>query len=323
MLSTVIGVGLTLVLGVAGILITYKTVRRTSVSYLQVSLIALFRAIVKDIASIRILYKDAPVDPGLFLLRAAVFNTGSNDVDKSRVYDKLNLQFPKQYKLVECNVEESSTRATIAQVGNGIEFSWDLLKREEFIAFKALLKLDPEHYSEGSLTGKAGQSLFDHLFQNIRLSHRILDLDKVKKKKASEFDLAFTRFHRFQRILLAASAALLLLSMGLFAFANQNTKIGYRYRTNDGQTIIADFTVDRNNVITVSQTNGQLREKHSFSTFDVSSIQGVEPLTNWDSIVAGITMVSLVLGFAVFLGIREIMSYRLRRKYGKLLQALK
>ncbi|MBE3144059.1 MAG: hypothetical protein IMZ61_09070 [Planctomycetes bacterium] len=323
MIATVVGILLTASLGVVGILLTIRSIRRTSIEYVQFDMMSLVRTIVRDMANIRISYKNEAIDPGLFLLRAAVFNTGNNDIDRSLVHGPLEVVFPAGFQIIEANAERNSTKADITVNPNSIFFAWDVFKRREIIPFNVLFKVSPEIYMEKKYGEKTNKSLFDELLNQTTFNERITNLDKIRKVKANEFNLVYSRVDKFNLAfalgLLAISAILLVLSTYLI----KQDKVAIRYLPPTESEKVVEFSVAKKGEILVKEISGPFRDTLSLEKITSQNLLGIKIVPDVSGLDAVRTSVAVYTLLALLALIWTIRKKLRKRKYGRLLSVYK
>lgn len=110
-----------------------------------------------------------PVKTNVFYYKGCIFNSGTLDIDKIKIYKPLTISFPEGCKILECKIlNTSSTQIEIQKEieANKLLLSWDLLKPKENFTFDLII--DSESINN-----------VYKLEKGLSTSHRISDLGKV------------------------------------------------------------------------------------------------------------------------------------------------
>jgi hypothetical protein len=170
MLLTILGIGATIIFGLLGIVYVLKYRERVSLTYMEEDCIPLFRSIVKNMDGIDISYNNQRITPSLTLLKGCFINTGNKDIDKSIIHEPISLTLPENNKWLKTTTVSTSPGVQALHKirdDSTLEFSWDLLKQNEFIKFDALI------HAEEETADKVGSL--------VKFSQRITNLDKVER----------------------------------------------------------------------------------------------------------------------------------------------
>ena len=170
----IVGLFSSLLIGYWGIWYARKTRSNTSLAFVLLESIPLFKTIVKSFDSLEIKYKGILISENLVLIKACLVNNGNNDFDKSAIVKPISISLPSNYKSIEVtptNISEG-VNAKISIDNNIITIDWDLLKQGEFISFDFLIETSIlDHIS----------SSFDNGLSSFQINHRIRNLNKVEK----------------------------------------------------------------------------------------------------------------------------------------------
>jgi hypothetical protein len=139
---------LMLLLAICGIIATcfygvrsLKSKRRTKLNYYEEDNISLFKSIVQSIEGIEITYAKKTIGPNLVLLKGCIVNTGQIDIDKSMIHAPLRCSLPESSMWLKAKIVSSSSGVNAEyqlSTPHDLEFSWDLLKPNEYFRFDAL-----------------------------------------------------------------------------------------------------------------------------------------------------------------------------------------
>ena len=177
----ILGVILTIVIGIVGVHYTLKQQKTIQLTFLKNTCISLFKAIVKNLDDIEIKYQGNKIGENLILFKGTIYNNGNIDIDKSIVHKPLTLELPEHYSWIKYKIIDSSDGLDIQvnKDNNNLIFDWGLLKEGEFFTFDSLI----EYQSDKNLENKDEVDLRKDLLDNITFSHRITNLKNIKKEK--------------------------------------------------------------------------------------------------------------------------------------------
>lgn len=329
MISTILGIVITFILGVMGIIFTLKTVNRTSITFVQYRMLSLFRTIVQDMKNISIKYKEDPIDHGLFLYQFALHNDGNLDIDRSVIVDDVCIRFPDDFKILEFSIDQSPIKATINQNENSLYISWHLFKKNEFLPISVLLHINPENYKEDfSLEAlKSFKNVNDVLFQKISITTRIKNLSSINKIDSDEYKLKFSKNNRKSIILTGVILFLAITTIVFSALEFKKSQIGFKYQSN-GQNYDVKIDTNYSEKILVKEIcwntfNDKVLEKTIPEKFDIGKIKSIMLYRDILSILP-IFMSALLLLFVIFNPLQGLYrDYKIKKKYGKLVDIFK
>lgn len=181
---TVFGVIATVIVGYFGIKYSYKQRVNTSLLYFENNCVSLFKSVVKDLDELEIKYKGKIVNENLITYKGTFFNSGNIDIEKNLVHKPVTVILPEDYEWKKVKVIDKSEDVKIEFVENinELEFSWDILKENEFFTFDSVIEYKPKTSSEN----RYGLDTYDitrYLSRNISFKHRITNLKSIDKEQ--------------------------------------------------------------------------------------------------------------------------------------------
>lgn len=181
---TIIGIVLTIVLGIYGIYYTKSSIKNSDVSLICHSIIPIFSTLQKRFDNIKIEYSGNQISENLIYLKFTFVNNGKFDIDKEKIFKPLELEFPDNYKVLECKISEKSSDDIISNItinDNKTTIEWDLLKMNEYLSLELFLDLPKDD------TGINASNITKKLKLNFRIADlrriNILDYKNNKPKK--------------------------------------------------------------------------------------------------------------------------------------------
>jgi hypothetical protein len=162
-ISAILAVLLTFV----GIWYSKKVRDKHSLTLIDDEWISLLSTFQGKFETLKVNFNQLPTTTNLYYYRASIINTGTVDIDKSRMYAPLEIALPKSCTVKECKlVNQSSDRLSVVESTNAnkIFFEWDLLKPNEYFSFESIIESTEGHSNE-----------------DIIVHQRIADLKDVKK----------------------------------------------------------------------------------------------------------------------------------------------
>ena len=172
----VIGIILTIMFGIYSIWIYQKNKKTISLELQNNECYSLFDDNINRL-NIQLLYNEQPLSNVIILLKARLINNGKIDIDNNRIYSPLKILCKEKFKWLEINTttQSNGTSASIKQNSdNEVEINWNLLKKDEFIEFEALIEVVD---NEDMQDDKAIQ-----FYNELAFDFRITDLDSVQKE---------------------------------------------------------------------------------------------------------------------------------------------
>jgi hypothetical protein len=233
--EALIGIIVTVIIGVLAIVYTLKYRKEIELTYLQRNCFSLFRS-VADVENLDVLYEGRPIDPHLLLLKGSIINNGNNDIHSSKIEQPLKLSLPEGYALLKTDIGHLSEGVSVQAepIGeNSVAFRWDLFKKNEYFDFDALI-MSPADAKED-------------VFTDIKFSHRITDLYKLGKKRPAPREVGATFAFIYTSILLAiwlfASFVPIHKTVGFLAKID-GTKKQYDLKVEDNKIVVKDTADD-------------------------------------------------------------------------------
>ena len=317
-----ISIALALVLGVPAILLTIRSIRKIKIAYVQFDLISLIRTPIREIKDIKLSYKGEQIDPGIYLLRSALFNIGNNDIDKSIVHEPVEIVFPKGYEVLELSLEETPTHPNCQVIEkNKIRMEWDVFKRKECIPFNALLRISPEIIPERKYGEPAAKDISKELLTQIGFKERIANLEKIRKVRASEVNLVIYRQEKTLLYVYSALMAAVVIFVIVMSSITPLKKLAFRYEHFDHVERIVTLSSARNNQVKIKELKGTFRKVISSSDILPATIKGIEIIDSPESlwgIAAWMPVVAIQFLSALGAIISKVI---MKRRYGMLISS--
>ncbi len=139
--------------------------------------LGLFDSLVKYFPELEIQYHKQPVTEGLVLLKGALLNTGTKDIDEGMTKESIHINLPDKFRWLSVKVVSSSPQLKVNTLlsDKSINIQTKLFRCGEFVRFEALAEVPIDN----SLTEKRSEDLEVKLEKAISISHRITDTQKV------------------------------------------------------------------------------------------------------------------------------------------------
>lgn len=175
-----LGIIVTIIIGIMGIIYTYRIRNIPKITFLEQDLFSLFESIIKNIDGINITFENIQVDPSLLMLKASFINNGTIDIDSSMVHEPLKIKLPENCKWKRVKITKKSPKVNINfKMGDVVtEFNWDLLKINEYFSFDALIEIIDSSKKPIDIDDKYTEKISE----KISISHRINNLEKINKE---------------------------------------------------------------------------------------------------------------------------------------------
>lgn len=176
-LNLIVGIIATIIVGYIGIRYAYKYKTRTSLLFFEHSCISLFKSVVKELDELEIKYKGKTVTENLIIYKGTFFNSGNNDIDKNLIHDPVKLILPDDYEWKKVKIIDQSkdVKLEFEAKTNELQFSWDILKENEFFTFDSVIEYKPKKSSK-----EESQTIISNitrdLSKKITFSQRITNL---------------------------------------------------------------------------------------------------------------------------------------------------
>jgi hypothetical protein len=248
LLVSLTGVIATLVVGFLGIRLSRGREKKVSLKFVCILELHLFESIVQQLEDIDIKYRGQPINDNVVLLKGSIVNDGIRDIDKAMIYKPLSIGLPKDFKWLDVKIIKKSKdlkTACCIQNDRSLRLDWDLLKRDEFITFLALVEYTGDKEYDGVL--------------NFKFNCRMTNLFRVKQ------EAPFTHERLPFGIGLAfvfACIGLIFIGIGMFGSGIDPNPYEFHYRLiEDGKkTDVMIEVLDKDTVILVKEGSHE-REK--------------------------------------------------------------
>lgn len=175
-----LGIIITIIIGVTGIIYTYRIRNIPKITFLERDFFSLFKSIIKNMDGINITFENTQINPSLLMLKASFVNNGTIDIDSSMVYEPLKIKLPENCKWKRIKITKASQNVNINFKMSDIvtEFNWDLLKRNEYFSFDALIEIIDTPKEPIDIDNE----YIEKISEKIDISHRITNLGKTNKE---------------------------------------------------------------------------------------------------------------------------------------------
>jgi len=175
-----LGIIITIIVGVMGIIYTYRIRNIPKITFLGQEFFSLFESIIKNMDGINITFENIQIGPSLLMLKASFINNGNIDIDSSMVHEPLKIKLPENCKWKRIKITKASQNVNVNFNMSDIvtEFSWDLLKKNEYFSFDALIEIiaSPKESIE------INYEYINKISDKIIISHRITNLEKINEE---------------------------------------------------------------------------------------------------------------------------------------------
>lgn len=170
LILAVIGILLTIIFGVIGIILVRRKKYPGKITFIKQSSINLFNNIVKNFYDISILFENEPIKENLVYLKGSFINDGEIDIERNNIEMPVTIELPENCKWLRCKITRTSDDFkcdTIINNNNELQFDFKLFRRNEFFQFDAIVQ-----------TGKEKAKSKD-FFDNLNFKHRISQTEKI------------------------------------------------------------------------------------------------------------------------------------------------
>jgi hypothetical protein len=215
MFLVLLGIIITVIVGVIGIIYTYRIRHIPKITFLEQDFFSLFKSIIKNMDGINITFENIQINPSLLMLKASFINNGTIDIDSSMVHEPLKIKLPENCKWKRIKITKTSPNVNINFKMSDVvtEFDWNLLKKNEYFSFDALIEIID--YPKESID--IDNEYIKKLSKKISISHRITNLEKINKENL----YSITKYKTFKKIpvpfiLLLIIEFLLMISISFF-----------------------------------------------------------------------------------------------------------
>jgi sporulation protein YlmC with PRC-barrel domain len=175
-----LGIIITIIVGVMGIIYTYRIRNIPKITFLGQEFFSLFNSIIKNMDGINITFENIQIGPSLLMLKASFINNGTVDIDSSMVHEPLKIKLPENCKWKRIKITKTSQNVNVNLKMSDIviEFNWDLLKKNEYFSFDALIEIiaSPKESTE------INYEYINKISDKIIISHRITNLEKINEE---------------------------------------------------------------------------------------------------------------------------------------------
>jgi hypothetical protein len=177
----ILGIIATIIVGYYGIKYTSKQKNKTSLLYFENSCISLFKSVVRDLDELEIRYKGTTVTENLISYKGTFFNSGNVDIDKNLIHKPLNIILPENYEWKKVKIIDKSEGINISftEQPDKLEFSWDILKENEFFTFDSVIEYKPIQNSDSKFEN---WKITSNLSNKIDFTQRITNLKSIDKE---------------------------------------------------------------------------------------------------------------------------------------------
>jgi len=175
-----LGIIITIIVGVMGIIYTYRIRNIPKITFLEQDFFSLFESIIKNMDGINITFENIQINPSLLMLKASFINNGTIDIDSSMVHEPLKIKLPENCKWKRIKITKASPNVNINFKMSDIvtEFDWDLLKRNEYFSFDALIEIIDNQKESIEIDNE----YIVKIYEKISISHRITNLEKINEE---------------------------------------------------------------------------------------------------------------------------------------------
>ena len=264
---TILGVIVTIVIGIVGVKYTFKQRKKTELTFLKNTCIYLFKAIVKNLDGIEIKYHGNKIGENLILFKGTIFNTGNVDIDESIIHKPLSLKLPANYSWIEYKIIDTSDglEVEITREDDKLIFTWELLKESEYFTFDSLIEFNSDEIDKKT----QDQDLNECLIEKISFDHRITSLKSIEKENRIPRPSPMGIFSIFLVMMLFVICGGLYLSAGQFLFPKYEIYNGFSIDSTLNYVKIEPID---STIIKLKNQNGKILEKISLPQFNKKSI---------------------------------------------------
>ena len=210
---TILGILLTLLFGLQGILLYRKYFPKLSLSYYEHDCISLVHSLMGKIKGLEINYNSRSVSPNLIYLSGSLFNDGNRDIEEKLLIKPLKAILPDKYRWITFDITDKSGNldCDINIKNNEVEIEWELFKSAEFFRFHSLV----ERTADNDLNGINGflHKCADDLSRDLKFYHRITNMKDILKEDILRFRRKDGRRYDWERLLIFPFLAVILFVM--------------------------------------------------------------------------------------------------------------
>ena len=137
--GTIAGIVATVVFGVWAVALAKSRKYPGEITFFRERPIRLLDDVIGNLPQITVSYKGQPAAKNLSLIRGYILNTGRKDISKDMIEQPLNIRLPEVCRWLEASAKGSWDGAEHAIIKDPrtVEFSWTMLRRNEFLKFEA------------------------------------------------------------------------------------------------------------------------------------------------------------------------------------------
>lgn len=300
----ILGVIATMIVGYLGIKFASKHKAITSLLYFENSCISLFKSVVKDLDELEIKYKGNTVNENLIIYKGTFFNSGNLDIDKNSMYKPLGLELPDNYiwKKVKIIDKSEEVNINITEKTSEIEFSWDILKENEYFTFDSVIEYNPDKTGDENL-GPKTKNITKELSRGITFNQRITNLKSIDKEKLPSKPMGRFEFIFFSLYILGFVILGLHWSAGQFIYPDY--QLTHEVVIDSTKTYVTLESKGKD-VVMLVDTLGKDMDEYKITQLNDSFLTGKisnqkEDLSYWGLIGGGFLALIMLLVLAVMI----------------------
>jgi len=172
--TSYLGILLTIIFGISGIIITLLVLNKPKLRYYQVFPGRLFSEEVNDISKLEIRYNKQKIEGELIFLQVLINNEGNCDIDSKDIYEPLAIMYNAPLVIVDAFINKNKENVNLEIKENSIYLKWDLLKKNEYFIVNVVLKY--------SVKNKLNINYRNLLRKYTTVKSRIKNIDNIKKE---------------------------------------------------------------------------------------------------------------------------------------------
>lgn len=167
---------LALAISLSGIYLAFRRSKKPSITLFRQTSADLFTKN-ENLDGLEITYHGVKIIGNIVLFNAIFLNDGNTDINRSKVFEPIELVLPEEFSWLEFSIPTASPGFNVNlnyELGK-IKFKWDLFKEGEYFTFKSIILFTPK--SSNKIKFPATE-----LFSEIKINHRIEDLKEISKQ---------------------------------------------------------------------------------------------------------------------------------------------
>lgn len=137
MFLDIFGIIITILIGLFPIIYSY---REKTIRYWHIETESLFSRKIREFKDLKILYEQHNISDDMIFIKVVIENNGLKDIDKNIIHTPFTISFDKQIELLEVESLRQPNGTIVKKENNSVICNWNLLKKNEFILLKILLK---------------------------------------------------------------------------------------------------------------------------------------------------------------------------------------